>query len=197
MGFLNDIVNGSEKKIKADPLAKDVNAAGKTGLGLLTSGASKLNDIYNQDPSNVVNSQIEIENKLMRGAADDATRRTRDLIAQRGLGSSSIGLGQEVNQHKTLLDKLSMNNASGFSRLRDMGLQNAQGIMNTGSALFAPKSAQGPMQMTDTTYRTGGYGQLLGAGIQAAGSYLGAKKSAPSENAVAMNYNKGQYEGYA
>lgn len=175
MGFLNDIVNGSEKKIKADPLAKDVNATAKTGLGYLTSGGARLNDIYNQDPSQVVNSQIGIENKLMRGAADDATRRTHSLLAQRGMGNSSIGLGQEINQRKSLNDQLALNNASGFARIRDMGIQNAQGQMNTGGALYAPKAGQGPMQMTDTTYRTGGYGQLMGAAIGAAGAAYGKK----------------------
>lgn len=76
MGWLNDIINGKEKKYTADPLASDINNAGKSGLGYLNNGANKLNDIYNQDPSQIVNNQIGIENKLIRGTSDDAARRT-------------------------------------------------------------------------------------------------------------------------
>jgi hypothetical protein len=173
MGFLNDIVNGKEKKIKADPLAGDINAAAKTGIGYLNSAATKLNNIYSQDPNDLVHSQIDVENKLMRGATDDAAKRTRSLLAQRGMGSSSIGLGQEVNAAKQLNDKLALNNGSYLQRLRDMQIGNAQGQMQAGQGLFGLKQAQGPIQMTDTTYRTGGYGQLLGAGLTAAGT-LGA-----------------------
>jgi hypothetical protein len=173
MGFLSDVVNGKEKKYAADPLANDINATGKTGLGYLTSGAERLNNFYNQDPSQVVNNQIGIENKLMRGATDDAARRTRSLLTQRGMTGSSIGLGQEVNQAKQLNDKLALNNASGISRLRDMQLQNAQGQMNVGNGLWQVKQAQGPVQMQDQYQRTGGFGQLIGAGVGAAGTALG------------------------
>jgi hypothetical protein len=165
MGFLSDVVNGKEKKLKADPLAAPINAAAQQGAGYLQSGGSKLNDIYNQDPTQFVNNQIGIENKLMRGATDDAVRRTRQLITQRGMGNSSVGLGTEVNQKKQLNDQLALNNASGVSRMREMGIQNGQGIMNTGNALLAPKLSQG-VQMQDQTYRTGGFGQLLAAGVQ-------------------------------
>lgn len=182
MGWINDTLNGKEKKIKADALAPMINESGKQGLSSLMSGGAKLNEVYNQDPTQVVNTQIGIENKLARGAADDATRRTHDLVAQRGIGGSSIGLGQEVNQQKTFMDKLALNRASGFSRLRDMQIENGQGLVNTGNALFAPKSSQGPIQMTDTKYRTGGYGQLIAQGAQAgATAYAGYKKKQAEE----------------
>lgn len=173
MGILNDIVNGKEKKIKADPLAGDINSAAKSGIGYLTSGASKLNDVYNQDPNQYINNQISMENKLIRGASDDAAKRTAALMAQRGMGSSSIGLGQEVNAAKQLNDKIAMNNASGIDRLRGLQIENAQGQINAGNSLFNLKQAQGPVQMTDTTYRTGGYGQLIGGALSAGGT-LGA-----------------------
>lgn len=173
MGFLNDAINGKEKKIKADPLAKEINEAGRSGLSYLREGSDKLNSIYRQDPTQLVNTQIGMENKLARGAADDATRRTRSLIAQRGIGNSSIGLGQEVNNRKNLLDRLSMNNASGISRLRDMQIENAQGQVNTGQGLYGLKAQQG-IQMNDQKYRSGGYGQLIGSAMQAgATAYAG------------------------
>lgn len=170
MGFLNDIVNGKEKKIKADRLAGDINAAGKAGLGLMNTAGAGLNKLY-ANPENLVDNQIDLENKFLRTASDDAARRTRELITRRGMGNSSIGLGQEVNSARNLSEKLAMNNASGMDRLK--GVLGDQ--MNAGAQLFGVKSSQGPVQMTDTKYRTGGYGQLLSAGIQAAGTYMAGK----------------------
>jgi hypothetical protein len=167
MGFISDTLFGTEKKYKADPLAGDINSAAKAGLGYAKAGGAALNNVYSQDPSAVVQSQIGMENKLARGASDDAIRRTRQLITQRGIGNSSIGLGQEVNQNKMLYDKVAANNASGISRLRDMQIENGQGQMNAGSGLFQLKSSQGPIQMQDIKQRTGGYGELLVAGGKA------------------------------
>jgi hypothetical protein len=161
MGAIRDVVFGKEKKMKADPLAGDINAAAKSGIGFLRQGADRLNNIYSQDPTQVVNAQIGMENKVARSAADDATRRTQSLIAQRGLGNSSIGLGAEVNQRKSLLDRIAMNNASGISRIRDMGIENGQGQVNAGNSLFNLRASQGPIQLQDQKYRTGGYGQLI------------------------------------
>jgi hypothetical protein len=175
MGFIRDTLQGKEKKIKADPLAGDINNAARSGVDYLKSGASRLNDIYSQDPTEVVNAQISMENKVARTAADDAIRRTQSLISQRGLGNSSIGLGAQVNQERSLLDKLAMNKASGISRLRDMSIENGMGQINAGNSLFNLKASQGPIQLQDQKYRTGGYGELIvqGGRMAAAGSGSG------------------------
>lgn len=198
MGFINDVVNGKEKKIRKDPLSGQINQAGQTGLSLLTGGADKLSNIYNQDPTQLVETQIGMENKFARGAADDVTRRTRDLITQRGIASSSIGLGQEVNQRKSLMDKLAMNKASGIERLRNAQIENAQGLMDTGNNLYNIKAAQG-IQMNDQKYRTGGYGQLIAGGMQAGAQMYAANKKGQKQQSpsVAMTYDSGEYSGYA
>lgn len=172
---VNDFLKGKEKKIKKDPLANTINAYAKTGMGYMNDAASDLNALYNEDPTQLVNSQIGMENKLARGAADDASRRTSQLIAQRGLGNSSIGLGQEINNRKNLMDRLSMNTASGTSRIRDMRLQNAEGRMNVGQGLFNLKASQGPIRMESTKYRSGGLAGLVGAGV---GGYFGGAQGA-------------------
>lgn len=168
MGFLNDFVNGKEKKVKADVLAGDINAAGKAGLGMMSAGGEGINKLYS-NPENFVGNQIDLENNAIRTAANDAGQRTRQLIAQRGMGTSSIGLGAEVNQAKQLNEKLALNNASGMNRLK--GVYDDQ--MQTGANLFNVKASQGPIQMQDQKYRSGGYGQLLAAGIQAGGMAYG------------------------
>lgn len=195
MGFLSDIVNGKEKKYKADPLAVDINAAGKSGLSMLQSGANELNEQIYSNPNSYVNNQIDVENKLLRSATDDATRRTRQMIAQRGMGSSSIGLGQEMNQARTLNDRLALNNASGMERLK--GVLNDK--MQTGNQLYGIKAGQG-IQMQDQTQRVGGYGQLLAAGISAGGAMMGKPSAAAAvkpAQTVAYNYSGNQFGNYA
>ena len=161
MGFLSDVVHGKEKKIKADPLAGGINSTAQSGIGMLQSGANELNNKIYSNAENYIDNQIGAENMALRSAADDATRRTRELIARRGMGGSSIGLGQEANQARGLNERLALNNVSGMDRLK--GLLNEK--MQTGNQLLAPKLGQGPLQMADTKYRTGGYGELLvGAG---------------------------------
>lgn len=163
--------------VKKDALAEDINAAGRSGMDLLRSGAGDLDKNFYSNPNDYINSQISSENRLMRSASDDATRRTRSLIAARGMGNSSVGLGQEVNQARTLNEKLAMNNASGMDRLK--GLLNEK--MNTGSQLFNIKQSQGPLQMTDLKYRTPTTSDgkaLAGFAGTAIGMYMGGPQGA-------------------
>lgn len=186
MGFADSLLKGKEKKYKADPLAKDINAAGKQGLTNMREAGTNLAGIYKQDPSGVVNSQIAMENRLMRGAADDAINRTRQLVAQRGMANSSVGLGTEVNQARQLNDKLALNNASAIGRLRDMSIENGQGLMNTGNALFQTKiQGQQNLQMQDIKKRQGGLAGLVGAGI---GAYYGGPQGAQAGMAMGNAY---------
>lgn len=172
MGGFTDFFKGKEKTYKRDGLADGINDAGKSGLGMLTSGANALNEKIYQKPEGYIDNQIGMENNLLRTASQDATNRTRQLIAQRGIGNSSIGLGQQVNQERDLNQKLAMNSASGMERLR--GLLNDQ--MQTGNQLMAPKMAQGPVQMADVKKRSGGMAALVGAGLgYAAGGSAGAQ----------------------
>ncbi len=167
---LGDLLKGKEKKIKADPLAGDINAAGKSGLAMMNSAGQSLNNFYD-NPSSYIDSQIGLENNAIRSAAIDAQRRTNQLLANRGMQNSSVGLGTEVNQARQTNEKLALNNATGMERLK--GLLNEK--MQTGNQLFGVKASQGPVQMTDVKYRTGGIAGLVGA---AAGGYLGGAEGA-------------------
>lgn len=184
---LSDLLKGKENTIAADPLAGTINKAGGAGLGYMRSGGASLNHLYSQDPTQLVKTQIGMENAVARDAAEDATRRTRSLIAQRGMGNSSIGLGQEVNQRRTLMERLGLNNASTTGRIRDMSIENAQGKMSTGQSLLAPKfqAAQAGLQMTPTKYRTGGLAPLIGAAV---GGYYGGGQGAQAGMGIGQMY---------
>jgi hypothetical protein len=150
-GGMNGLFSEKTKKYKKDPLAAGINNLGKMGVASLAAGGMELDKIYS-NPDKTISNQIGIENKLMRGASEDAARRARDLIAQRGMGASSIGLGQEINLGKQLNDKLAMNNASKMNRLIDINKER----LNLGNTLLAPKLGQGPLQMKTIKQRTGG-----------------------------------------
>lgn len=175
MGFFDDFIHGKEKTYKADPLAAGINTAGNSGLSMLQGGADSLNKNIYQNPTGYVDSQIGLENSAIRSASEDATKRTRDLLARRGMSGSSIGLGQEINQQRDVDQKLALNQASGMARLKGLG----EDQMKTGASLFNVKQQQGPVQMQDQTQRVGGYGQLISAGMgvagQLGGAYLGRK----------------------
>lgn len=168
---LGDLLTGKTKTYKKDPLADDINAAGKLGLGQMTSAANELNDKIYGNPEDYVQNQIGLENKMLRTSTADTDRSLSKIIAQRGMGNSSIGLGQQVNQQKQLSDQIAMNNASSGSRLKD--LLNDQ--MQTGNTLFGVKASQGPVQMQDIKQKQGGIMPLVGAGV---GAYLGGAKGA-------------------
>ena len=176
-----DFLKGKEKKIKADPLAGQINQVGASGLSMLQSGANNLNKLYG-NPDGFVNNQIDLENRAIRNASTDAARRTRELIAQRGMGSSSIGLGQEANMNRDLNEKLALNNASGLERLK--GLYGEQ--MQTGQGLFNTKlQGNQNLQMQDVKYRTGGLAPLIGAGI---GGYFGGAAGAQVGSGLGQMY---------
>lgn len=167
---------GKEKKLKKDPLADSINNIGKQGLNTLTDASKQLNDSFYADPENYAKTQVDLENNAIRKASQDVERRTQDLINQRGMGSSSIGLGQQINQRQSLNERLALNNASVLDRTK--GLLNEK--LQMGQNLFNVKGAQGPMRMEDVKYQTDNGGMkllsgglsLLGAGF---GNYLGSK----------------------
>lgn len=179
--MLDSLLKGSKKTYKADPLAGDINAAGKSGLSMLNSGAQELNDNIYNNGQNFVDNQISVENKMLRSASDDALRRTRQLIAQRGMGNSSLGLGQEINQARSLSDRLAMNNASGMDRLKGL----YEDKMNTGAKLFAVKQSQGPIQMQKIKTREGGLATLTGAAV---GGYFGGAQGAQAGAGLGQMY---------
>lgn len=182
---LDSLLKGKEKTYAADPLAGDVNATGKAGLTYMRSGGKSLNDIFSQDPTRVVNNRIAQENRMLNSVANDTNKRAEQLIAQRGMGSSSIGLGQVLGQRKNLSLGMVMNNAGAEGRIRDMMIQNGEGLIGAGQSLWQPKASQGPMQMTDVKKRSGGLAGLLGAGV---GAYFGGAQGAQTGMAMGDAY---------
>lgn len=182
---LGSLLGGKTKKYKADPLAKDINAAGKFGINQMTDTANQLNKEFYDNPSGYIDGQIGLENKMLRGSANDSSRRLGEIIAQRGMGTSSIGIGEQINQEKNLNDAIALNNASGASRLKDLLGEK----MNLGQSMWNVKASQGPVQMQSIKQREGGLAPLIGG---LAGAYMGAK-SGNMTGGAQVGMGLGQY----
>lgn len=189
-----DILTGKEKKIKADPLAGDINAAGKSGLAMINGAGNGFNRFY-ENANSYVENQIDMENDNYRKASAISQQANSQLVNNRGMGMSSLGLSSEINQQRDLNEKLALNKASGMERLK--GVYNEK--LQTGQNLFNLKAAQGPIQMTTTKYRTGGLQNLIGPAIQLGFMAYDKFKDKPSpdEGLAASNYTPGKYQNYA
>lgn len=163
---LGSLLGGKAKTYKADPLAKDINAAGKLGLSGMTNAYNELNDKVYANPDAFVNSQIDLENNALRASGQDASRGLAKMIASRGMQNSSIGIGQQIGLDKQLSDRMALNKASSSSRLKDLLGEK----MNVSNQMFGIKTSQGPIQMQDIKQKQGGLAPLIGAGV---GAYFG------------------------
>lgn len=182
---MGSVLKGKEKKISADPLSGAMNDSAGFGMDYYRRAGKLLHAAYSQPTDNIVNQQIGMENKLIRGAGEDSLRSTDQLVGQRGMGSSSIGLGIRNNVERSLAEKLAMNNASRDMRQRDMRIDALRGRMGAGEALMKPKLSQGPVQMNTVKYRTGGLAGVIGG---AAGAYFGGPAGAQAGLALGNAY---------
>jgi hypothetical protein len=173
MGGITDFLKGDEVTYKRDSLMPILNREAATGMKhFIKKGAMNLNNMFYGRAPDFAKEQIGLENKLLRESTNDAVRKTRDLMAARGMGNSSIGMGAEINAQRNLNDKIALNNASAGNRVMDLYKER----IGIGERLMAPKL--GTQFRTETTKtRQGGMASLVGAGLGylATGSPEGAK----------------------
>lgn len=175
---LDSLLKGKKKTYKKDKLAGTINQAGAEGLSNLRTGAQDLSSVYSESPDQLnerISGQIGRENNALLSGVNDAMKLSDRLTAQRGMGSSSIGLGNLINQRRQYSQAVGLNNASLLDRIRSARIENAQGKMGIGQNLFAIKQGAGPIQMNTIKKREGGLGGLVGAGLGAA---MGGAKGA-------------------
>lgn len=157
IGGLKDVLLGRKDKgvadryLALDPLQKD--ALGKYG--------DQLNVNTDQMAKNAVAGQ---ERMIQTGAAD-AERNASKLIAQRGLGNSSVGLNALINTQRNTGDQINNVRAQLPGMQYDMKTKNldnaTSGIQNILNNRMFIQGRQGGG-------RTGGLAPLIGAGLGAA-----------------------------
>lgn len=174
-GGLSDILLGKKQgTIPPDQIANMIRATQMKGI-------SELNQALSAPVGQVVGAQAARESKGILSAAQDARRRAQQLMAQRGLAGSSIGLGQERSITQQAGEQLGALQASLPERIRQMQLSNAQarigvgGLGTTQGIRFAPEQGQ----------RTGGFLGIASALAPLAGQAAGAYKDYQTGQAYA------------
>lgn len=132
----------------------------------------KYNTLMDTDTKNLAEGQVNRNEAAIRTGGDDATRQAQSLVAQRGLGNSSVGINAILNQKRDMGEKIASNRALLPSLQYDMNLKNlnasTDGIQSIlGSRIYQQGNPGGQKQ--------GGIAGLLGAG---AGALYGGPQGA-------------------
>jgi hypothetical protein len=180
MGFFG---GGKKEVIKNDPFATKLNKLADGGYATAKSGIRDQQKFYNNTTAeDYGRNQIALENKLTQNASEDAARKTRELIAARGLGNTSIGLGLENNAAKTLSDKMAMNNATLNDRMMNFTNNKIQAGFNP---INERVNAGGQFVMHDLSMRgKNGFGQLMDT-AQGLGNIYAAFNGSPTKQDAA------------
>jgi hypothetical protein len=121
--------------------------------------------ILDNNTDQVAENAIAGQENQIRASGADAQRNAQDLVAQRGLGNSSVGLNAIINSNKNMGDQIGAARAMLPGLRQEMKLNNLNGATNginsiLNTRMFKQGQAAGP--------RTGGLAPLLGAGLGAA-----------------------------
>jgi hypothetical protein len=163
---LKSLIKGKKVVDYADDVAGDIKGLRRSGVDLQKTAIQAMGGT---DVGQMARAEAARESDLIRGAGEDAAQKTNQLISQRGLGNSSIGLGQQVQNTRQTANAINANNADMGNRIRRIANENVA----LGSNLIAQA---GPLRLNTTKRREGGLGGALGTAIGAAvGGPAGAK----------------------
>lgn len=125
-GGLTDALLGKKSGGKnVDPLVPLIRAQQAKGIG-------ELNKALSTPADQIVREQAAQQTKGLITAAQDARRRAQQLMAQRGLQNSSIGLGQDRAITQRLGEQQASLQASLPGMIRSQALQDAQTRIGVG-----------------------------------------------------------------
>lgn len=130
---------------------------------------SKYSDLLKTNTDNVAKSTVMAQENAIRANAGDAQRAAQGLVAQRGLGRSSVGLNAIINSTRNMGDQI------GQARGQLPALQYNMRVSNLNSATGGIQNILGSRTFIQGQKSTGRGGGLLGLGMGAAGAYMAAK----------------------
>lgn len=160
---------GGGTKTEVKVLNPEVLKTKNFALGKYRDIFSRAEDFANESPD-FLRAQVSREQNAALQSGEDTKRQMRDMIARRGMGNSSIGLGQMNAINKDTSDKVAGIGATLNERMRNDKLNNISTLMSytqPGMALNVERSVQQKKKGG-----LGGIGTVLGG---AAGAYYGAK----------------------
>lgn len=159
MGGVKDAVFG-----KKDPGVKDKFTE------LHPEQQHALNDyagLRRTNTDNLAESSVAMEENGLRASSKDAEMQAHDLVAQRGLGNSSVGLNAILSQTRNLGDQIAAARARLPLMKYDLKTQN---LNNATRGIQDILNSRTFIQGRESTGRGGG---LLGVAMTGAGAYYG------------------------
>jgi hypothetical protein len=160
----NDFLLGKKQgAVKQDQIAGLIRGAQAQGIASSQKGLSELNEALDaQNPENMARMQVAQQEKGLLTSAQDARRRAQQLMAQRGLSGSSLGLASDRSITQSVGDQRAALQAALPQLIQERRLENAQARMQAGQGLFGGLGgAQGVQFRNIAGQRSGG---LLGIG---------------------------------
>jgi len=168
MGIFNKIATGHKNLLFGKPttpqgqrlpgqlLSVQAEARKQQLAGLESLGSAPAEKIAGQE--------VERETRGLAGQRDDARRRLQDLMARRGLGTTSVGLGHQAGLEQQFGQQIQEARLSLPERIRQLQLQR---LSAAGQVLGQPGTIAGA---TPARSRQGG---ILPAILGAAGAGIG------------------------
>ncbi len=174
---------GEDAKMGTIPLSESLKKNVEAGRAAQLSGLGALRSTLSEDPTELARSQAAAERlssvRASRAAGEDTARRLQEQIAQRGMGTSSVGLAGLSNiRRQTAQDISRANVAEQLSlpeRIRALRLQQAQGLIGGAGQVLGQPGTEARTYMQPATGGSGGLAPLLGAGL---GAYFGGAQGA-------------------
>jgi hypothetical protein len=151
---LGDLLMGKKDKGTPDSYVP-LHAAQEKALGKYTG-------LLDTNTDSLASAAVAKQEEMVRAGAQDSERQARDLVAQRGLGNSSVGLNAILGASRDMGDKIGAVRASLPAMKYQMNVDNlnsaSAGIGNILKNRIFKQGREGGG-------RTGGLMPLLGAGI--------------------------------
>jgi len=185
-----ELLWGSEREMfsKLDP---DLQETVLKGREAQRGALDKISALSSEDPTQMIRSQIEREKTGVTAGVGDLTRKLQEIRAQRGLGSSSVGLGQ-IRQAKTqAAEKLGQIEGTFGERLRNLRRQQATDLLTSANQVLGTQGAFRKQQIKKTQGLAPGIGAVLG-GIF--GGPAGAQAGAGAGQAMTGTFGPGDIQ---
>lgn len=183
---LGDVLRGKkdpgvpDKYLNLDPsLQRNVEAGREQqlkGINIYGDELSRLKGVDPQKLSQIVQARNE---KQLLGQGKDQQRRAQQLVAQRGLNRSSVGLNAMLNADKDSKDQIASSRAQMPLLTEKIAQQRMGSVSNAQQGINQSLNSQGA-QRDFIQGKTGGKrsGGLLGLAGMAAGAYMGGPQGA-------------------
>lgn len=179
-GALSKFGNGLKDTFlgKKDPGTPDevIDLGDPTGRAFQNQAIGKFGGMIEQDFGQMAENQsVNLENQARAGANDQEIR-ARQMVAQRGLGGTSLGLSAILNQKAGLSDQIGAIRANKPMLENQMTRENLQLASGGINQILNEQGQSKVLKMGQASKgRQGGLMPLIGAGV---GAYLGGPAGA-------------------